>query len=181
MLSDGLLLLALLLLALAIRQWIGMPVYVKGNSMLSTLQNQEIVLVSRATLHSDGVQRGDVVICNYEGRYWDRWKLLKQHFVKRVVGLPGETIAIEDGTVIVNGEPLDEPYLDARYTKRLVHMAPYTLEEDEYFVLGDNRDNSNDSRRVGAIRQSDLVGVVKYVVWPLSAMRPVTRNDQLRR
>ena len=173
MLADVLMTLLLLLVVLAVRQYVGMPIRVKGNSMLSTLHSGEVLLVSRVALHTRGIQRGDVVICHYPGRYWDRWRLVRQSFVKRVVGLPGETVEIIEGVVHINGEPVEEPYLDERHTRRRASMPARILGDDEYFVLGDNRDSSNDSRRIGPIRSGDLVGVVTRVVWPLSARRPI--------
>ena len=173
MASDGITLLLLLLVVVLVRQYIGMPVCIKGNSMLSTLHSGEITLVSRLALHREGIQRGDVVICQYPGRYWGKGKLIRQNFVKRVVGLPGETVEIIEGIVYIEGEPLNEPYLDAAHNRRKANMMAHVLGEDEYFVLGDNRDSSNDSRRVGAIHQNEIVGVVTRVVWPLHAMRSI--------
>lgn len=173
MASNGISLLLMVLAVLFVRQYVGMPVRIKGSSMLSTLHSGEVTLVSRVTLHTKGIQRGDVVICHYPGRYWGKWKLIRQNFVKRVVGLPGETVEIIEGVIYIEGEPLDEPYLDAAHNRRKTSMAARVLGEDEYFVLGDNRDSSNDSRRVGAIRRSEIVGVVTRVVWPLRAMRSI--------
>lgn len=173
--TDILLFVLALTLVIATRQCLWMPMRVKGNSMLSTLHSGEMMLVSRVQLKTEEIQRGDVVICHYPGRYWKtgKWKLFRQNFVKRVIALPGEEIEIIDGTVYVNGDPIEESYLDAEHTRRRTDMAPRTLGEDEYFVMGDNRDSSNDSRRVGAIRKSEIVGRVTRVVWPLSAWRKI--------
>ncbi len=162
-----------LLIALLVRQLVIEPIRVKGGSMRSTLENGEIMLVNRAAYLLGQPQRQDVVICLYPGRYRDKWKLIPQYFVKRIIGLPGETVAIEDGVVLIDGVPLEEPYLDEAHTKRKTSMAPVTLGEDEYFVLGDNRDSSNDSRRVGALKRKALIGKVQAVFFPFNSVRRI--------
>lgn len=148
-------------------------VRVKGNSMLDTLHSGQVLLVTRPDYRLGRPQRYDVVICHYPNRYADRWKLLRQCFVKRVIALPGETISMEEGIVHINGVPLQEAYLAAEHTRFQSSMEPRTLGEDEYFVMGDNRDRSNDSRRVGAIRRSAMVGKVRLVVWPFRAWKRI--------
>lgn len=162
-----------LMLALLIRQFAFEFVRVKGGSMRSTLQNAEVMLVTKGEYLFGSPKRHDVVICHYPGRYMDKWKLLKQYFVKRVIGLPGETISIEEGIVHINGVPLEEPYLDEAHTRRRTTMEPVTLGADEYFVMGDNRDNSNDSRRVGPLKRGAIIGHVRAVLWPLKKLRRV--------
>jgi len=161
------------MLALLIRQCVFEFVRVKGGSMRSTLQNAEVMLVTKGEYLFGEPKRHDVVICHYPGRYMDKWKLLKQYFVKRVIGLPGETISIEEGIVHINGVPLEEPYLDEAHTRRRTSMEPVTLGADEYFVMGDNRDNSNDSRRVGPLKRRAIIGHVRTVLWPLKKLRLV--------
>jgi signal peptidase I len=146
------------------------PVRVEGTSMCDTLQNGEIMLVNKAEYLFSGPKRHDVVICYYPGRYMDKWKLLKQYFVKRIIALPGETIAIEEGVVYINGQPLEESYLSEEMTRRKTSMEPRTLAQDEYFVMGDNRDNSNDSRRIGPVKRKAIIGRVRRVLWPLKRL-----------
>lgn len=173
MLYDALTLLAAVLLALFVRQYWFTPMRIQGSSMLSTLQNGEMVGVSRVSVRRGDIRRGDVVICHYPGRTSKRFKRLKLNFVKRVIGLPGDEIAMEDGVVYINGEALREDYLDPAHTRFSRSMPPRTLGETEFFVMGDNRDNSNDSRRIGPIDQSEITGRVTFVWWPLSALRAV--------
>ena len=158
-------------LALLIREFLFEPVRVKGASMRSTLENGELMLVTKLDYRLAEPKRQDVVICHYPGRYLDRWKLIPQYFVKRLIGLPGETVSMEEGVVYIDGQPLDEPYLDQAHTRRKADMEPVTLGENEYFVLGDNRDNSNDSRRVGPLARDMLVGHVRAVCYPFRARR----------
>ncbi len=100
--------------------------------------------------------RGEVIVFNYP---LDTSK----DFVKRVVGLPGETVEVRNGTVYIDGEMLPEPYLQRRDTGS---ARPLVLNEKEYYVIGDNRRNSNDSRAWGAVPEDNIVGRVWLVYWP---------------
>lgn len=171
---DGIVLaLVAVALALAVRTLLAEPVRIKGGSMRETLHNGEIVLVTRFDRFLRSPRRHEVVICHYPGRYLDRWKLIPQQFVKRIIGLPGETVEIIEGVVHIDGVPLEEPYLDESLCRRKSTMAPVTLGPDEFFVMGDNRDHSNDSRRVGAISRRMVVGSVRRVLWPIRSWRRV--------
>lgn len=157
--------------ALLIRTFLFEPIRVDGESMCDTLQNGEIMLVTKPEYLTGDPQRGDVVICKYPGR--------TENFVKRVMGIPGDVIEIRSNVVYRNGEALDEPYLTPERNDNGFSMAPFTLGEDEYFVMGDNRDNSHDSRnyygagRPAAISRKDIVGRVRFVMWPLGHARGV--------
>ena len=157
--------------ALLIRTFLFEPIRVDGESMCDTLQNGEIMLVTKPEYLTGDPQRGDVVICKYPGR--------TENFVKRVIGLPGDVVEIRANQVYVNGEPLSEPYLTPEKNDDGCSMAPFALGEDEYFVMGDNRDNSHDSRnyygagRPAAISRKDIVGRVRFVMWPLGHARGV--------
>lgn len=100
--------------------------------------------------------RGEVIVFNYP-------RDPRKDFVKRVVGLPGERVEVRDGTVFVDGEALPEPYLQR---KDRSDAPPLTLGEKEYYVIGDNRRNSNDSRSWGAVPEDNIVGRVWLVYWP---------------
>lgn len=166
--EDVLSLAAAVVIVLALRQWAAELIRVKGSSMLSTLHNGDILGVTRWDYRVHPPRRLDVVICYYPGRYirWKGKKLFRACFVKRVIGLPGETVELRDSVVHINGLPLAEPYLDPMKNRRLHNMPPVTLGEDEVFVLGDNRDNSNDSRRVGPLKLNMLRGRVRCVLFP---------------
>ena len=118
-------------------------------------------------------QRFDVVICRYPGRG-------DTNFVKRVVGLPGDTIRLEDGYLYVKEKGQDEevryeePYINDEYrTGSRNTFGPYEVPEGQYFVMGDHRNNSNDSRYVGAISRDMIVGHVRQVVYPFKDWRGV--------
>ena len=141
---------------------------VKGRSMLPTLENWDWLLVWRLSYRTGRPKRQDVVICRYPGRCWRNIRFLPLSFVKRVIGLPGETVEVIDGVVHINGRPLYEPYLDPRRTRFQRNRPPITLGPDEYFVLGDNRDSSNDSRRVGPLKRQAIRGRICFALRPLN-------------
>lgn len=146
---------------------------IKGSSMLPTLRDRDLALVWRLAYRFRPPRRQEVVICHYPERRMKRCKWWPQAFVKRVIGLPGDTIEFAEGTVRVNGEMLDEPYLDPARCRFLRDRTQYTLGADEFFVMGDNRDRSNDSRSVGPIRRRDIRGRVVCVLWPPRRVRRV--------
>ena len=127
---------------------------IDGSSMEPNLHNDEYVIVDKVTYLFGKPQRGDVVVFYLEGQPKD--------YIKRVIGLPGETIEVSNGTVFVDGQPLDESYV----TPSNVTYPQRQLGEDEYFVLGDNRGNSSDSRSFGPIHVSNIVGRAWIVYWP---------------
>ncbi|HIU33247.1 MAG TPA: signal peptidase I [Candidatus Pullichristensenella excrementigallinarum] len=146
---------------------------VKGRSMCPTLNDKEVLFVSILDVRLFGVARGDVVICRYPNR--------KELFVKRVVGVPGDVVERKNNVTYVQYEPLDEDR-SRRYCVGSNDYAPYVLGRDEYFVVGDNRLNSHDSRHwrnktpareVGPISRAMLVGRVRFVLWPLRRRRKI--------
>lgn len=127
---------------------------VEGASMQPSFETGEWIIVNRLGYLVGEPQRGDVVILDYPEPQED--------LIKRLIGLPGETIEIHDGEVYVNGERLDEPYIKAspRYRDEI------TLGEDEYYVLGDNRNNSRDSHAFGAVEAERIIGKAWMIYWP---------------
>ena len=148
-------------LALILRRFVCVLAYVKGRSMQDTLQDGEIVFALRRRLHGE-IRRFDVVLCRYPGR--------KGLFIKRVVGLPGETLSMEEDVLLVNGEPVAE---DFPRRKCLRPMPEKCVGTGEYFVMGDNRPASKDSRSVGCIPDGDIVAVARRVIFPLKRMRRI--------
>ena len=130
---------------------------ISGDSMSPTLEHDEIVIL----LKTQDFQRGDLIGFYYQGKI----------LLKRVIALPEDEVAIDaDGNVYVNGELLDEPYVREKGLGDCDLEFPYTVPGTGYFVLGDQRSNSVDSRNsvIGAISQDDIIGKVFIRVWPLS-------------
>ena len=181
--------------ALLIRSFIFEPVRVDGASMDDTLADGEIMFVSKFDYSSTWLclpwqsseakekatritfggdpKRFDVVICRYPGRG-------DTNFVKRIVGMPGDTIRLEDGYLYIKeaGQEeevrYEEPYINDEYRGGLLNtMRAKTVPEGEYFVMGDHRNNSNDSRSVGTITRNMIVGHVRQVVFPFGQWRAV--------
>ncbi|MDO4355905.1 MAG: signal peptidase I [Clostridia bacterium] len=161
-----------LVVVVLVRMFLFTVIRVDGNSMYPTLINDERLFVTVADVKLGYVERGDVVICHYPNRG-------NTYFVKRVVGVPGDTVCRYGGVTYVNGEPLDPLGLAS---EALYDYDEYTLGEDEYFCVGDNRYDSHDSRDwndgdssrdVGPLDGSMLVGKVRYVIWPFSEIRAV--------
>ena len=159
--------------------------YVEGPSMEPTLYPGQVLLISRlgisglsrqvfASAHLESPQaisgwlppRGAIVTVAQPA---DPGKVL----IKRVVGLPGETIAIEEGAVHINGQPLDEPYVVYRDKRS---APPVVVPLDSIYVLGDDRPNSGDSRQFGPVLRSSLLGVAVLRYWPLSQFRLLVGN-----
>lgn len=183
-----------LLVVFLIKSFIFTPIRVDGESMHPTLSDGErlFVTVYDVKLYN-GVERGDVIICNYYERTNKDGILglftVKTNFVKRVVGLPGDTVKRASGVTYINGVPLDPSA--SRFNGQ--DYDEYVLGEDEYFVVGDNRYNSHDSRKwdgpgsdpnyvnnasgdVGPITYDMIVGHVRSVFWPLSEWRGVATD-----
>lgn len=154
---------------LLLRTYVFTPVVVRGDSMDPTLINSERVIA----LKNHDIKRFDIITFpapDDEGK----------NYIKRVIGLPGDTVEYRDDTLYINGKAYKEPYLQ-EYKDELTDGAPltgdFTLEEvigttkvpeGEVFVLGDNRRISKDSRMIGAIEESKVMGNVKFVFWPIS-------------
>ena len=160
---------AALVIALLVRQFIFEPVRVDGHSMDDTLAHGEVMFVTKFDYQFGGEpERFDVVICHYPGRG-------NTNFVKRVVGLPGDTVALVDGYLYVNGERYEEPYL---VNRSYVDFGPYSVPEGYYFMMGDNRSNSNDSRSmyVGPITRDMILGRVSCVLFPFNHYRGIVNG-----
>ena len=137
---------------------------VVGNSMEETLSNDNTVLINRISYAFNGPKRFDCIA--FEQDSVDSSKI----YIKRVVGLPGETVQIKDGRVYINDVQLDD-YVDTTILTPGVAANPYKLADNEYFVLGDNRNNSEDSRfaSVGMVKRKNVVGKVWMVIEPFDS------------
>jgi len=135
------------------------PVKVEGTSMAPLISDQERIFINKIVYRFEPIERGDVVVFWYP---LDRSK----SFIKRVVGLPGETVDIRKGSVYVNDERLTEPYVPPQYLDAS-NFGPIRVPEGEYFVMGDHRDSSNDSRVFGTVPAGFIYGKAVFAYWPM--------------
>lgn len=147
---------------------------VEGESMVPTLHPNEYVLIDKVSYMCvpwaeacwGQPERGDIVVFHYPLG-------TERDFIKRVIGMPGETVSIAGGVVSVNGQPLTEPYIAAPAQTN----NTWTLAPDQFFVMGDNRNNSSDSRSWGPLDKKFLVGRALVVYWPMDAWQLVPHHD----
>jgi signal peptidase I len=150
-----------LIVAFVVKTFLVQAFYIPSGSMLPTLQEQDRVLVNKLSYDLHDVHRGDIIVFKgpeqAEGQVKD--------LIKRVIGLPGDTVEAHDGQLYVNGQPLKEPYLGPGITTG--PLEPQHVPPHHYWVMGDNRGNSKDSRFFGAIDQSLIIGRAFVRVWPI--------------
>lgn len=138
------------------------PVRVEGTSMLPELRNRDRLFINKFFFRFQSIHRGDIVVFHYP---FDP----RESYIKRVIGLPGETISIHDGQVSIDGKPLKEPYVPPRY-RDARSMPPLVIPPDEYFVMGDHRSVSSDSRSFGPVDRDLIYGKADFIYWPESEM-----------
>lgn len=162
--STGLYLLIVLCLTYLVIAFVGQRTEVNGASMEPTLSDRDNLIVDKITYRFREPERYDIIVFPFKYKE-------KTYYIKRIIGLPGETVQIdEEGRIYINGEVLYETYGREVIQAEKIGLArdPITLGEDEYFVLGDNRNNSTDSRvpEVGNIKRDDIIGRAWLRVWP---------------
>ena len=146
-------------LALVIIVFLYQPVKVEGTSMAPLLSDQERIFINKFVYRFEPNQRGDVVVFWYPLDH-------SKSFIKRVVALPGETVEIRQGRVIVNGKLVPEPYVPPQY-EDLTDFGPVLVQPGRYFVMGDHRISSNDSRVFGAVESQFIYGRAVFAYWPV--------------
>lgn len=154
------------IIVLPIRYFIFQPFIVKGESMLPNFQSGDYLIVDEVSYRIGNPRRGDVVVLKYPLD-------TNQRFIKRIIGLPGETIRIKNGEIIVSKDSANLVLKEEKYLSNLEITEgnlQLTLSDDEYFVLGDNRDFSYDSRRWGVLPGKDIIGRVILRVFPIANM-----------
>lgn len=151
----------IVLLSLCIITFVGQRTKVSGHSMETTLSDGDNLIVDKITYRFRDPQRFEIIVFPFQ--YEEH-----TYYIKRIIGLPGETVQIIDGYVYINGEMLDENYGLEVMEDPGIAAEPITLGDDEYFVLGDNRNHSSDSRdpSVGVLHRSDIMGRAWIRIWP---------------
>ncbi|MEW6171739.1 MAG: signal peptidase I [Bacillota bacterium] len=146
-------------LSLLLRTYVAEARVILGPSMMPTLESGDLLLVEKFSFRMAGLERGDVVIFDPPPAAHSR-----KDYVKRVIGLPGETVEMLNGTVYINGVPLSEDYIGPHPA---MSFAPLKVPEDSVFVMGDNRGNSYDSREWGFLPEKSVVGRALIRIYPL--------------
>ena len=152
------------LIAIVVILFLYQPVKVEGTSMMPSLIDQERIFINKFVYRFGiaDIGRGDTVVFWFPGDP-------SKSYIKRVIGAPGDTIEVIEGKVIVNGRALAEPYVPDEYRDR-VSMPRSVVPADEYFVLGDHRSSSNDSRMWGMVPRRYIYGKAAFVYWPLDRL-----------
>lgn len=174
-LEWGKVLLVALGFAFIVRSFILAPIVVDGPSMLPTLHNGDRVIVNKLVYHVREPERFDVVVFHAPAQ---------KDFIKRVIGLPGEHVEVRDNELYIDGERVEEPFLNEKKEQIESYQTltnDFTLEElpgghevipeGHVFVLGDNRSNSTDSRMIGVVSIDDIVGKASLIYWPLERIQ----------
>ncbi len=162
-LSTVLYLMLVVALTFLFVQFVGQRTHVNGDSMNVTLEDGDNLIVDKLSYRFSDPERFDIIVFPYQ--YQE-----KTYYIKRIIGMPGETVQVIDGMVYIDGEMLDESYGKEIMQYAGVASEPLTLGEDEYFVLGDNRNNSSDSRdpSVGNVHEDQIIGKAFIRIWPLN-------------
>lgn len=148
-------------IVLPVRTYIAQPFIVSGASMEPNFYDGEYLIIDELTYAFRPPQRGEVIVFRYPLNP-------SEFFIKRIVGLPGETIEIKNGAVLINDEVLPEPYMPQGAGKKTLPNLKIKLAQNEYFVLGDNRSRSSDSRFWGALPQEKIMGRALVRLWPVA-------------
>jgi signal peptidase I len=158
-----------LVVAVGLRLFVVQTFYIPSGSMIPTLQVGDRIIVNKLAYRLHGVGRGDIIVFRAPPKVATACETNDTDLVKRVIGLPGETISDKSGTVYIDGKALKQVWLPTHdpmtYTGS---FAPVHIGPDSYFVMGDNRTNSCDSRYWGTVPRSDIIGKVEMRIWPIS-------------
>lgn len=173
-LSTGIYLLTILCITYLVIQYVGQRTEVNGESMEPTLSSGDNLIVDKISYRFHEPQRFDIIVFPFMYRS-------ETYYIKRIIGLPGETVQIsEDGKIYINGEELIESYGKEVMEAEHIGLArePITLGDDEYFVLGDNRNNSSDSRmyEVGNIKRDQIIGRAWVRIWPFTSIQVIAHQ-----
>ena len=151
------------ILAFLIKTFIFQLTYVPTGSMIPTIMPNDRVVVLKFWYKFNPIERGQILVFDPPGQE------AKSPFIKRVIGLPGETIEIKNNTVYINGKPINENYLPVKI--EMEPFGPYSIPKDAIFVMGDNRQNSADSRYFGSVPLKNIKGRAVLTYWPLNRFK----------
>jgi len=143
-------------------------VRVDGFSMIPTLQNGEYILVNKLAYKTGQPNRGDIIVFRLPGDE-------SQDLIKRVIGLPGDTVKVSDGIVTINGEKLEEPYI----AQNPLYFGEWTIPPGNLFVLGDNRNDSRDSHQWGMLPFENIIGKSVVIYWPPNDWKIINHTNEV--
>jgi len=151
-------------IAIVVILFLYQPVRVEGTSMMPTLENEERIFINKFVYRFgiEPIERGDMVV------FWFP-KDPSKSYIKRVIGVPGDRVEVREGTVYINGAPQAESYVSAEFRDNS-NSPEQIVKPDEFFVLGDHRNSSNDSRAWGTVPRSYIYGKAVFVYWPLDRL-----------
>lgn len=142
----------IIIVVLLIKMFIVTPIRVNGPSMLDTLEDKDIMILDEISFKFKGLKRFDIVVVNYKN----------EKIIKRVIGLPGETVEYRDNKLYINGKVVEEDFSH----EVTADVDPIKIPKNCYYVMGDNRVNSTDSRIIGPVSTKDIRGTTKLTVFP---------------
>ena len=143
-------------------------VRVDGTSMVPTLQNGEYILINKLAYKLGQPERGDIIVFSYPDDNG-------QDLIKRVIGLPGDTVKIENGVVTINGQILEEPYI----AQPPIYTGEWPVPDGSLFVLGDNRNDSRDSHQWGLLPQENIIGKSVLIYWPPAEWKIINHTEEV--
>ena len=148
-----------IIVALLIKSYVFSPIKVNGTSMYPTLNHGDIMILNEIGYYLNGVNRFDIVVVKTDN----------DKIIKRVIGLPGDTVKYHDNILYINGEEIDEDFShDVTHNFDLSEIEVEVIPEDYYFVVGDNRGNSHDSRSIGLINKKQIMGKTRVIIFPFN-------------
>ena len=151
-----------LLLSALVIIFLYQPVKVEGTSMWPGLDDQERIFINKFVYRLEPIERGDIVVFRYP-------RDTSKSYIKRVIGVAGDHVSIVNGTVILNGRELQEPYVPLDYSDTR-SLREIVVPSDAFFVLGDHRSMSNDSREFGCVERAYVYGKAVFVYWPMDRL-----------
>ena len=160
-----------LIAAFIVRSFVAQPFVVQGRSMEPTFDNQDYLVVDKIEYRIGEPQRGDIIVFKAP-------EDMTQNYIKRIIGLPGETVKIEKSTISIDGQPLAEGYLPANAfdsSRDATFFLERKLSDNEYLVMGDNRDHSSDSRSWGPLPKANILGRALITVYPFNDFGVISR------
>lgn len=145
-----------IIVVVLIRTFLVTPIKVNGTSMVDTLQHGDTMILNKIGMKINGIKRFDIVVIDTDDSY----------LIKRVIGMPGETIEYKDGKLYINEKEYKDPY----YKDNTLDFEKVEIPKGYYFVMGDNRSDSIDSRIIGPVKKEDILGTTKLIIFPISDM-----------